>query len=116
PCPSLPRYLLSSLFLGPPLPRRHPFPYTTLFRSPRDVRFAQGGPKARTCRPDVQAAVNSGTPYAIRRANCWHAELRMVSPNLPMSEEHTSELQSPDHIVCRLLLENKGLMQTACEV
>src|SRR5947208_9339617 len=29
---------------------------------------------------------------------------------LPRSEEHTSELQSPDHLVCRLLLEKKNVM------
>src|SRR5258708_28029080 len=33
--------------------------------------------------------------------------LPCVCPNLPRSEEHTSELQSPDHLVCRLLLEKK---------
>src|SRR5207244_12116477 len=31
--------------------------------------------------------------------------LRLSSVQLPRSEEHTSELQSPDHLVCRLLLE-----------
>src|SRR5207244_5608000 len=37
--------------------------------------------------------------------------LRVLFPSLPLmrSEEHTSELQSPDHLVCRLLLEKKTL-------
>src|SRR5258708_31632884 len=34
-------------------------------------------------------------------------ELRRASPAVQRSEEHTSELQSPDHLVCRLLLEKK---------
>src|SRR5258708_22560780 len=34
-------------------------------------------------------------------------------PDLARSEEHTSELQSPDHLVCRLLLEKKNLLQKA---
>src|SRR5258708_17090734 len=33
-------------------------------------------------------------------------------PETPRSEEHTSELQSPDHLVCRLLLEKKKTQQT----
>src|SRR5258708_23167194 len=33
--------------------------------------------------------------------------LRAENPNIDRSEEHTSELQSPDHLVCRLLLEKK---------
>src|SRR5438552_9311850 len=33
----------------------------------------------------------------------------------PRSEEHTSELQSPDHLVCRLLLEKKNKIQTQCD-
>src|SRR5207244_5618627 len=41
-----------------------------------------------------------------RAANC--ARLRMPPRRVPVrSEEHTSELQSPDHLVCRLLLEKK---------
>src|SRR5207244_13550737 len=54
------------------------FPYTTLFRSQVHLR-GEGAP---------------------------HLE---VGPQLPhRSEEHTSELQSPDHLVCRLLLEKKN--------
>src|SRR5215216_4889508 len=58
-------------------PRSTLFPYTTLFRSPP----ASAG---RSC----SGAAPTGSPA--RR-----------------SEEHTSELQSPDHLVCRLLLEKK---------
>src|SRR5438552_13275844 len=34
---------------------------------------------------------------------------RTAPPRRPRSEEHTSELQSPDHLVCRLLLEKKNI-------
>src|SRR5439155_10958618 len=62
-------------------PRSTLFPYTTLFRSPEDVA-------------DHQRAELGG-----RRLRQRAGELR--------SEEHTSELQSRGHLVCRLLLEKK---------
>src|SRR5258708_31968410 len=37
----------------------------------------------------------------------WFSKWQFCPPNLTRSEEHTSELQSPDHLVCRLLLEKK---------
>src|SRR6266487_3575236 len=70
-------------------PRSTLFPYTTLFRS--SVR-APGLP--RSC------AAASGLPAAPRRCPWPPACVRR-------SEEHTSELQSPVHLVCRLLLEKK---------
>src|SRR6266487_2134758 len=60
-------------------PRSTLFPYTTLFRSPTSRRGRGAGPTA-----------TSSPPTRCRR-----------------SEEHTSELQSPVHLVCRLLLEKK---------
>src|SRR5258708_15334153 len=76
-------------------PRSTLFPYTTLFRSIRRCREAP----ARS-RP------------GIGQATCNRRELhRRLSPHRPMrSEEHTSELQSPDHLVCRLLLEKKNVL------
>src|SRR5258708_31535336 len=69
-------------------PRSTLFPYTTLFRSAElNRRCAPGAPAAR---PRVR---RSGGPRGRAR--------------LTRSEEHTSELQSPDHLVCRLLLEKK---------
>src|SRR5258708_27605632 len=62
-------------------PRSTLFPYTTLFRSPMILSWAAGNP-------------------AHRRKNT-------VAKSRKRSEEHTSELQSPDHLVCRLLLEKK---------
>src|SRR5258708_32020659 len=72
-------------------PRSTLFPYTTLFRS-RDRR------QPRTHHPS--AAHGKCAALAGRRFG---------GPAVCMdrSEEHTSELQSPDHLVCRLLLEKK---------
>src|SRR5688500_19822636 len=42
-----------------------------------------------------------------RDAHIFHAALGCLNPTLPRSEEHTSELQSPCNLVCRLLLEKK---------
>src|SRR5947208_13127693 len=66
-------------------PRSTLFPYTTLFRSSSAWRRRQ---------TRIPENVRGGTdrPRAYRSAR---------------SEEHTSELQSPDHLVCRLLLEKK---------
>src|SRR5258708_31836203 len=70
-------------------PRSTLFPYTTLFRS--------GVPNAKVgfCRHVILRVVVS----ASKTIYLDNAEDR--------SEEHTSELQSPDHLVCRLLLEKK---------
>src|SRR5690606_42151792 len=101
------RVVLSS---GPPLPfvstRRPPvptlFPYTTLFRSPacaggRPPPTGLTGcwrPSAPTTRP----------PWPPRRCSWpWSAPSTASS----RSEEHTSELQSRENLVCRLLLEKK---------
>src|SRR5205814_10117029 len=87
--------------------RRHPlrstlFPYTTLFRSLwyRSMRhcFQAGG----RCRPPCK-----NRPYAA-----------VTSPpaRTDRSEEHTSELQSLRHLVCRLLLEKKKKKKTTYDI
>src|SRR5258708_24620130 len=63
-------------------PRSTLFPYTTLFRSQR----REQGP---------QISGSNSTTWPGSNDSVWR------------SEEHTSELQSPDHLVCRLLLEKK---------
>src|SRR5690348_17950508 len=83
----------------PPPPRSTLFPYTTLFRSPTEFMG------------DVIGDLNS------RRGQIEGIESRsgteVVRSFVPLaqmfgrSEEHTSELQSPVHLVCRLLLEKK---------
>src|SRR5256885_3788492 len=64
-------------------PRSTLFPYTTLFRSTR---------RSAACSP----------------CSCIACALSATSPMPPRSEEHTSELQSPCNLVCRLLLEKKN--------
>src|SRR5258708_24825835 len=75
-------------------PRSTLFPYTTLFRS-RARKAAS---------PPAQASMKSPSARYILAAS---APLKPASSTAPRSEEHTSELQSPDHLVCRLLLEKK---------
>src|SRR2546426_7233628 len=70
-------------------PRSTLFPYTTLFRSYRSSRN----------RPCLIASLRSRFVAAMRRTSTGIVSLR--------SEEHTSELQSPCNLVCRLLLEKK---------
>src|SRR5258708_24150407 len=73
-------------------PRSTLFPYTTLFRSHN----------GREC-----------LLYCTHRPASWKGRLNDQRPRKRQirhenrSEEHTSELQSPDHLVCRLLLEKK---------
>src|SRR2546426_1480736 len=69
-------------------PRSTLFPYTTLFRS---MQVPPRGPES-----------TSAT-----RAPSFTPCLRALMPAAPRSEEHTSELQSPCNLVCRLLLEKK---------
>src|SRR3712207_7193893 len=78
-------------------PRSTLFPYTTLFRSP-----VHGS--ARPARTGVPAAVRSGAPVS-RSGGGRAARLRRHPRR---SEEHTSELQSRQYLVCRLLLEKKN--------
>src|SRR5947208_10501279 len=66
-----------------PPPRSTLFPYTTLFRS-----------------VDVRGLRIGFVPEGFGWPNS--------EPDVDRSEEHTSELQSPDHLVCRLLLEKKN--------
>src|SRR3712207_6918975 len=85
-------------------PRSTLFPYTTLFRSrgarrPRSagLRLDRGG-----------ADMTSGPLYAQRIARLPQAfELLLAHPHGLRLEEHTSELQSRQYLVCRLLLEKK---------
>src|SRR5258708_20746166 len=70
-------------------PRSTLFPYTTLFRSVSCVIIMKH--KGIFARAET-GALKSPAP---------------VEPCARRSEEHTSELQSPDHLVCRLLLEKK---------
>src|SRR5437764_11045000 len=75
-----------------PPPRSTLFPYTTLFRSRKSRSAAVSSPSARA----AGTTTASTSPWTWRRAT-----------RSSRSEEHTSELQSPMYLVCRLLLEKK---------
>src|SRR5258708_18475489 len=80
-------------------PRSTLFPYTTLFRS-RDLVTA------------VEALQQQRTFFTTKVSQMvldgyLHPETEAERSSRIRSEEHTSELQSPDHLVCRLLLEKK---------
>src|SRR5258708_8651302 len=76
-------------------PRSTLFPYTTLFRSRENWQ------------PPVCPQVADGAITTRQQRNRSIRTLRTEWPDQARSEEHTSELQSPDHLVCRLLLEKK---------
>src|SRR5258708_24597353 len=72
-------------------PRSTLFPYTTLFRSVDGAGSAYA----------TGYTESTNFPTAVPAGSWWTLNIR--------SEEHTSELQSPDHLVCRLLLEKKKI-------
>src|SRR3712207_7451450 len=87
-------------------PRSTLFPYTTLFRSDRDDHYSSAsgehgcghGLEVRTETRPSRGSTSTRSPVRIRR----------VASTAPRrSEEHTSELQSRQYLVCRLLLEKK---------
>src|SRR3712207_7029548 len=84
-------------------PRSTLFPYTTLFRSQahrgrrRAAAPARGAPAARAAARRAPRGRGGRPPDGVP---CAH-------PAVPRSEEHTSELQSRQYLVCRLLLEKK---------
>src|SRR3712207_8985370 len=89
-------------------PRSTLFPYTTLFRS----LLSCAGRSSWMCIPQVRRTASSEAPWcAIRtdQPSTGRAHTAAKPPNCPLtrSEEHTSELQSRQYLVCRLLLEKK---------
>src|SRR3712207_8180891 len=77
-------------------PRSTLFPYTTLFRSDAQ-RIAERAGTAR-----ARELVMTGRLYDAETLHAWGVVIRV------RSEEHTSELQSRQYLVCRLLLEKKN--------
>src|SRR5258708_11958662 len=71
-------------------PRSTLFPYTTLFRSKKNNDYSKSSDPLSNLRFCTNFGISPFQGILVRR-----------------SEEHTSELQSPDHLVCRLLLEKK---------
>src|SRR3712207_7833083 len=85
-------------------PRSTLFPYTTLFRS---VHRAQG--PARPGLPDLLARTRVDLRGRDGRVPRLRGVLRGGGLEGSRSEEHTSELQSRQYLVCRLLLEKKNI-------
>src|SRR3712207_6895422 len=83
-------------------PRSTLFPYTTLFRSPVGVyRKLAGGPGTFLLESAEQGAGSQGAVWS------RYSFIGVRSAATLRSEEHTSELQSRQYLVCRLLLEKK---------
>src|SRR5438445_10054794 len=84
------------------LPRSTLFPYTTLFRSERSDRI---GSEAFSLPIGVESDVDAG--MLVHRIRLFDALDHADEVRAHRSEEHTSELQSRQYLVCRLLLEKK---------
>src|SRR3712207_9010781 len=85
-------------------PRSTLFPYTTLFRS-RGVRV---GPGVRHDHDGYLGRQLTAPSLAVRAGQSYAAPR---PPARRRSEEHTSELQSRQYLVCRLLLEKKKILK-----
>src|SRR2546426_9234605 len=83
-------------------PRSTLFPYTTLFRSD-SARARRHAREPRLPRPHVGVVCDVDLDRGVRRRERAGPHGRGAA----RSEEHTSELQSPCNLVCRLLLEKK---------
>src|SRR2546422_11690967 len=81
-------------------PRSTLFPYTTLFRSPATQSCPDDAGK-------LSAAIHRSAPACNAPEPVSWATARDHTKSAARSEEHTSELQSRLHLVCRLLLEKK---------
>src|SRR2546423_10963798 len=93
-----------------PPPRSTLFPYTTLFRSPRQPDNDPSGLASADVLHRTSTSPRGGGCVALSRpfkpvGSCWCDAAR--KRRLGRSEEHTSELQSLAYLVCRLLLDKK---------
>src|SRR5258708_24595831 len=89
-------------------PRSTLFPYTTLFRSDLWIALTISTNPS-VCPEELKAQL---AKLKVPRCNT-PVSSKIVDLVILRSEEHTSELQSPDHLVCRLLLEKKKILQPA---
>src|SRR3712207_7567884 len=90
-------------------PRSTLFPYTTLFRSPsrleRSIRTGSPGSTESKSAWSAFASYEDRLPKSRMRRGV--SSNTLTGKPTPRSEEHTSELQSRQYLVCRLLLEKK---------
>src|SRR2546426_1803092 len=89
-------------------PRSTLFPYTTLFRSIFFTRSSMAAIDFATSLPSPQQATHCARPLNASHHDHSAVHVHHVPRDI-RSEEHTSELQSPCNLVCRLLLEKKKI-------
>src|SRR5690348_18079554 len=89
-------------------PRSPLFPYTTLFRSEMKEKKARVEDALHATRAAVEEGIVPGGGVALLRCLNAIEGVKGANEDEQRSEEHTSELQSPVHLVCRLLLEKKN--------
>src|SRR2546426_9245601 len=90
-------------------PRSTLFPYTTLFRSVRRRASPERPCGHHPWDPNPSLNERRGGPHGVRH---WLRDAHFMA----RSEEHTSELQSPCNLVCRLLLEKKKKIPDASQI
>src|SRR3712207_8538175 len=88
-------------------PRSTLFPYTTLFRSQADGVEHLPRSAAQPLRPRVVVVEVGVADVGVVAAHRLGVDVGQLGQQLQRSEEHTSELQSRQYLVCRLLLEKK---------
>src|SRR5258708_8149045 len=97
-------------------PRSTLFPYTTLFRSTRRAPSSRigAGLVGASEKPGPEPELLGKCDDQASAVQPERRELALLYDTLrDRSEEHTSELQSPDHLLCRLLLEKKKHVSAA---
>src|SRR5258708_20137273 len=85
-------------------PRSTLFPYTTLFRSEECLEMVERLEGIGV--DEIACLIDFGVEFDSTLQSLEYLDSNST-PKSIRSEEHTSELQSPDHLVCRLLLEKK---------
>src|SRR3712207_8988318 len=90
-------------------PRSTLFPYTTLFRSEDSD---DGATQTQAQTPQAQPETAPNEPENPASTTPGATETTTAPAPAPRSEEHTSELQSRQYLVCRLLLEKKKIKKT----
>src|SRR5256885_2457616 len=97
-------------------PRSTLFPYTTLFRSSVDAAAKELAGAGLEQRLMVDCSHSNSQKMYQRQIDVAREVARQVAAGEDRirSEEHTSELQSPCNLVCRLLLEKTNQVATAC--